>query len=355
MTVGRSPTTWLEPGCHPVADGVHRIPLTLPQDGLRAVNVYALETDSGIALIDGGWHRPDTHRELTEALSALGHTPDDIHDVFVTHIHRDHYTFAVELRRRYGCRVHLGAAEAPGLAEITRIDSNVPESSLREVRRAGAPGLADTVYAMTADEPFSIADWEQPDSWLEPGLLPLPGRRIEAVHTPGHTKGHIVFHDRDHRLSFTGDHILPTITPSVGFELGDWELPLAKFLRSLELLVDDRDHTIAPAHGAVGGKIGPRAEVLLAHHALRFGQIIDLLADRVEPVPGHVVAQRLTWTRHDRPFEALDTFNQLIAVCETMAHLDVLVDRGDARVEVREGVEYFSARGSHRLSMSSGR
>ncbi|MFT4396677.1 MBL fold metallo-hydrolase [Gordonia lacunae] len=348
MTVGSSPTTWLEPGCHPVVDGVHRIPLTLPQDGLRAVNVYVLETDSGIALIDGGWHRPDTHRELTEALATIGHTPADIHDVFVTHIHRDHYTFAVELRRRYGCRVHLGAAEAPGLAEIARVDSNVPESSLREVRRAGARELADTVYALTIAEPFSIDDWEHPDGWLEPGLLPLPGRRIEAVHTPGHTKGHIVFHDHDHRLSFTGDHILPTITPSIGFELGEWEKPLAKFLRSLELLVDDRGHTIAPAHGAVGGQIGARAEALLAHHEHRFSQIVDLLTGRERPLSGHAVAQGLPWTRHNRSLHALDTFNQLIAVCETMAHLDVLVGRADVRVDARDGVEYFSVAGSHR-------
>ena len=34
---------WLEPGAHRVAPGVHRIPLPLPNDGLRAVNVYAIE------------------------------------------------------------------------------------------------------------------------------------------------------------------------------------------------------------------------------------------------------------------------------------------------------------------------
>ncbi|MGH3629143.1 MAG: MBL fold metallo-hydrolase, partial [Sciscionella sp.] len=32
---------WEEPGAFPVAPGVHRIPLPLPNDGLRAVNVYA--------------------------------------------------------------------------------------------------------------------------------------------------------------------------------------------------------------------------------------------------------------------------------------------------------------------------
>ncbi len=40
-----SDQSWTEPGAYPVADGVHRIPLPLPMDGLRAVNVYVLETN----------------------------------------------------------------------------------------------------------------------------------------------------------------------------------------------------------------------------------------------------------------------------------------------------------------------
>jgi hypothetical protein len=30
---------WGAPGCYQVVDGVHRIPLSMPNDGLRAVNV----------------------------------------------------------------------------------------------------------------------------------------------------------------------------------------------------------------------------------------------------------------------------------------------------------------------------
>ena len=44
MTVAE-PNHWTDPGAWPVAPGVHRIPLPLPMDGLRAVNVYVLESD----------------------------------------------------------------------------------------------------------------------------------------------------------------------------------------------------------------------------------------------------------------------------------------------------------------------
>ncbi len=335
-------SAWLEPGCHPVADGVFRIPLELPQDGLRAVNVYVLETDSGIALIDGGWHRPDTHAAMATALSSIGRRPEEITDVFVTHIHRDHYTFAVELRRRYGCAIHLGAGEAHGLSEIRRINCNVPEESLIQARRSGAHELADEVYRVTVDEPFDATDWEDPDTWLHAGPLPLAGRHVEAVDTPGHTKGHIVFHDHDTGLSFTGDHILPTITPSIGFELGTWDLPLAKFLASLEFVADDpTPRTIAPAHGNVGGSVRERARALLDHHGRRFDEILTVIGEEGGPLSGHRVAERLLWTRHDRPFSTLDTFNQLIAVCETMAHLDVLVTDGRLTAHTVDGVDLF--------------
>ena len=46
---------WAEPGVYPVAPGVHRVPLPLPTDGLRAVNVYVITDDSGLVLIDSGW------------------------------------------------------------------------------------------------------------------------------------------------------------------------------------------------------------------------------------------------------------------------------------------------------------
>jgi len=45
---------WSDPGSVRIADGIHRVPLQMPSDGLRAINVYALETDRGLALIDGG-------------------------------------------------------------------------------------------------------------------------------------------------------------------------------------------------------------------------------------------------------------------------------------------------------------
>jgi len=90
---------WVEPGAFPVAEGVYRIPLPLPTDGLRAVNVYAIAHDEGIVLIDAGWALEVSQQALVEALASIGYGLGDITRFCVTHAHRDHYTQANAVRR----------------------------------------------------------------------------------------------------------------------------------------------------------------------------------------------------------------------------------------------------------------
>jgi glyoxylase-like metal-dependent hydrolase (beta-lactamase superfamily II) len=312
----------------------------MPQDGLRAVNVYVVRGPDGVALIDAGWRVPGNLELLEEALLEIGVRLEELRDVYVTHVHRDHYTLGPELRRTTGARLHLGAGERPGVELIQERADNQPASSLRELRRAGALDLAAAVVDLVEDEPFDARDWESPDAWLSPGPLSVAGRKMEAVAVPGHTKGHLVFHDLAAGHVFTGDHVLPTISPSIGFELGDWELPLGQYLTSLESLLRRPDAIMLPAHGHPGGRVHARVRELLAHHDRRLTHTSEKVAAR--ETTGLEVAAALTWTRRDRTFASLDAFNQMIAVCETMAHLDVLVERGVVSATFRDGTAFFA-------------
>ncbi|MFL6061607.1 MAG: MBL fold metallo-hydrolase [Marmoricola sp.] len=322
---------WSAPGAYEVSAGVFRIPLAMPADGLHAVNVYAIETGDGLVMIDGGWRTETSLEELDTALEQVGHSASSITDVYVTHVHRDHYTMAVELRRRYGTRIGLGQDEAPGLHELLEITSNVPVASLVQVRRAGDPALAAVVEAATSAEPFDADAWEKPDVWLAAGDYAVGRRELEAVSTPGHTRGHLVFHEHAAGLLFAGDHLLPTITPSIGFELGEWDLPLGDYLDSLERVLVRPDAVLLPAHGAPGPSAHARATELLEHHDHRLAETAEVL-DRCGAATAAQVAQALTWTRRRRPYADLDDFNRMIATCETIAHLDVLVVQGRATV-----------------------
>jgi glyoxylase-like metal-dependent hydrolase (beta-lactamase superfamily II) len=331
---------WATGGPETVAPGVHRIPLPLPNDGLRAISVYAIEQPDGLVLIDAGWSIPESLAVLDESLAALGHRLDEITDVYVTHIHRDHYTQAIELRRRFGTRVHLGAGERPGLELLSELRTDVPVTSLDVLRRGGAADLAERMAEGYGE--FDASGWEPPDHWLAAGTVALRFP-LRVVPTPGHTRGHVVYLDERRGLLFSGDHVLPHITPSIGFELGEPGLPLGDYLDSLELMTAFPDARLLPAHGPVAASTHARVGELLAHHDKRLAETEDALGAGARD--GHAVAGRLPWTSRSVAFGDLNDFNRMLAVNETVAHLDVLVARGRAGVSEVDGVARYSPAG----------
>lgn len=319
--------SWTDPGAVAVADGVHRIPLPLPNDGLRAVNVYVLKTADGVVLVDGGWALAEARTQLVDGLSSLGFALPDVRRFLVTHAHRDHYTQAVALRGETGASVELGLGEKPTLDLLHSTDPSALGTQVRELHRLGAPELARTIAAATEGHEVDLSVWEAPDVWLSPGDLPLPGGRVlEAVHTPGHTIGHLVFHDLDAGLLFAGDHVLPSITPSIGFEAVLSPDPLGAFLRSLELVRSRPDARLLPAHGEVTESVHARVDELLAHHGRRLDEA--LAAAQGRGVTAADVAGVLRWTRRERRLDELDPFNAMLATFETAAHLDLLAAQG---------------------------
>lgn len=331
---------WTEPGAHQVAPGVHRIPLPLPHDSLRAVNVYAIETGTDLVLIDAGMAIEECRTRLEQGLSSLGYNLSDISRVLVTHVHGDHYGLAVMLRREFGTKISLGLGEMASLDVIHSRPTADTHPQLRRLREAGAVRLAEEVAEL-----FSAADLvrnlEYPDEWLTASSqISVPGREIIAVPTPGHTQGHVVFADMSSELAFTGDHVLPHITPSVGFESAAGGLPLADFIRSLTTLRALPDLRMLPAHGPTGSSVHSRVDVLLAHHEERLARCQAAVESGLVTAIG--VAESFVWTRRRRQFAELEVLNQVLAVTEIAAHLDLLSSQGRIQRRKHEGVVNYS-------------
>ena len=89
------PHDWERPGVEEVSAGVYRIPLPLPGNVLRAVNIYAITGPDGIALIDAGWSLTEAFAALESGLAELGSGLADVTSVLCTHYHPDHYTLGV--------------------------------------------------------------------------------------------------------------------------------------------------------------------------------------------------------------------------------------------------------------------
>jgi glyoxylase-like metal-dependent hydrolase (beta-lactamase superfamily II) len=166
---------------------------------------------------------------------------------------------------------------------------------------------------------------------------------MDAVLTPGHRPGHYFFADKADGLLFAGDHVLPTITPSIGFTVPPAEDSLGDFMRSLAKVRSLPDLQVLPAHGPVAPSAHARVDELLAHHEHRLDLCLKSLGER-GTTTAHVVAQDLGWTRHEKAYDELDLFSQGMASMETKAHLELLVARGELTEQSDpEGIRYTAS------------
>ena len=331
---------WDDPGVFRVAPGVYRMPLPMPNDGLRAVNVYAIEGSEGVTLIDSGVARPQSREALVAALAELGALGlGDVDQFLVTHMHYDHYTQALTWREDHGTPIALGREERHSIEAMLSEGFQRYSPQIAILRRYGAPEIA---AAMVDDRPVS-GPHGFPDTWLDGDSKVEAGTRtLDVLHTPGHTRGHMVFSDGPNHLMFGGDHILSTITPSIGFEPAHAELPLGDYMRSLLVTREVDDAILLPAHGPIAPSTHARINELLAHHEHRLDAAEVAIAEGASTA--REVAERLLWTRRDRSYEELDLFNRMLAVLESGAHCDVLVTQDRAQSKVEDGVLHYEVR-----------
>ena len=322
---------------------VVRIPLPLPLPDLRVVNVYAILGDDGVTLVDSGWADEPSETVIVEALDRLGFAPEDVRRVVVTHAHWDHYSRAIGWQRRYGTTVMIGRHERHSIEAFDERTGAYPVQA-QLLQRAGAVDLAHSIANFPL-EPFERdVPFGPPDVWLDDGdHIDCGGIDLVARATPGHTRGHIVYEDRRANLMFTGDHILPRITPSLGLERAPEALPLRSYLASLRLFLELSDASMLPAHGALSPSVKARAEELLDHHRDRLDRACELVT--AGNSTAYQVAQQMLWTRHERTVDELGPVHGMTAILEVMAHLELLVTRGVLKRQEPGAVNHYVVRG----------
>ena len=333
-------SAWAEGGLEEVGDRIFRIPLPLPGDGLKAVNAYLLQSESEDLLIDCGWDDTQSWEVLTQALARLGSSLDSVRLVFATHVHGDHLGAAGRIRDAGRALVTLGLGDRES-ALLLATDPDLARSRTRALlRRHGADSVADALDAAAPNQPQHVWLTTLPDLFISGGELRMAGRELEVIPTPGHTRGHLCLWDRSSAILFAGDHVLPHITPSIGVEVPDGSLPLLNFLRSLEQVRELPANLVLPAHGPVFQDLAGRIDELLEHHRQRLLLCAEAVVAGARTAID--VARALPWTRRGRRFEDLDTFNQMLAVGESAAHLELLAERGELDRMVSNSVVTFT-------------
>lgn len=320
---------WLDRSMPPVKqvrDGLWSLPVPMPgTHGLRYLLAYVLELPDGIALIDTGWSSEEAWQALVDGLAGIGFALRHVRAVLATHIHTDHYGLAGRIREASGAWLALHPADAAW----SQTDSPTELSNWREKRgRLGIPQPPRQAERPARPLPWHHTYQTKPDVLLGDGeLMDLPGWRLRAVWTPGHSPGHMCFHAEDLGLLFGGDHVLPKVTPHIAVTSMQRADPLGDYLRSLESVAALEVAEVLPAHEYRYTGLRERAEELIAYHRARLIEIEERLAGTPD-MSCWELTKVLTWSR---PLESHPPQLRRMAIRETHAHLVLLA--GQNRIE----------------------
>jgi glyoxylase-like metal-dependent hydrolase (beta-lactamase superfamily II) len=315
------------PPVEEVRGGLWSIPVPIPHNPLRYVSVHAFALDGGgLGLLDTGWESDEAWAALTDGLTSLGGAIDDVRGVLVTHLHFDHLGLANRVRAASGAWIAMHPADATAVARLNRRGA-----------AAAIDAEIDFLVGLGADHADAVADvgpaadmerftrMAVPDRLLEDGdLADFPGWRLRAVHTPGHTPGHLCFADDDRRLLFSGDHVLPRISPNISTGFAGAADPLRDYLASLAAVRDCDPAEVLPAHEWRFHGLADRVDALTEHHEHRLTELLSAIRAHPGSTPWDLAAH-LTWSR---PWESYEQRMRIFAVTETDAHLRLLATRG---------------------------
>ena len=85
---------------------------------------------------------------------------------------------------------------------------------IRTLQKFNTPQAEIEALGKTLGRGQRFAEQTPAEKLRDGQILRAGGRELEVIHTPGHTQGSISL--RFGRYLFSGDHVLPTISPNIG-------------------------------------------------------------------------------------------------------------------------------------------
>jgi glyoxylase-like metal-dependent hydrolase (beta-lactamase superfamily II) len=308
---------------------IHRI--SIPLERNAAVNVWLLLGEP-LTLVDTGPVSDEAQAVLERGLAEVGVRVEDLELVLVTHHHADHTGLAASIQRRAGARV---CAHERLAAYLSQFGERVAEEKDFFGRFLADHGVPERLRGTSSGYwRWLDASWEScvVDTPVSDGATVVAGgRNLRLLHRPGHSETDTLFLDESGGESFVGDHLL---TSPAYAEFGPrTERPLIRYLDNLRLLAQAELGTLHTGHGddVVDARGAVAARIAAAER--RCERITELLGE--DALTAFDVARGL-W-----PGDRVE-WDPVLTVSEVVAHLELLVERGDV-CEEAGSVRRFSA------------
>jgi hydroxyacylglutathione hydrolase len=302
-----------------------RIPIPNPFfEGVT--NVYVLAAEP-VTLIDTGIGTDEAVAVLERGLQAHGLVLGSIRQIVLTHQHLDHMGLASRLREASGATVYVHTDDWEGVAHYEAWHRTFVQRLRERLHEWGTPAPILQASAALLQTGGPQLARSTPAERLTDGQRLLVNRgELEVIHTPGHTRGSICL--RYGRYLFSGDHVLPDVSPNIGGGELSASGMLCRYLDSLERirLLQTPDLLVYPGHGAAFAHLAARVQVLQQHHREREEEIIAWLRS-AGPRTVYEIAVML--------FGQLQGYHVVLGTGEAHAHLEKLTAEG--RLVQRDG------------------
>ena len=303
--------------------------------GLPYVMPYLVKGGGETMLIDCGWNTDNAYHALEEGMKEHNSHPSEVTKLFITHVHPDHYGMAGRLKQLATLDLIIHEKDAEVINSRYFSPTNLTEQMGKFMHANGVPPMDAPSMARGSLGMLQNVSPAPADTIVKGGeILKLGDFEFEIIWTPGHSPGHICLYEPNRKILFTGDHILPTITPNVSIHAQTHGSPLGDYMRSMHLLIDLDVDYVLPAHEWDTKDLKKRILEIEHHHELRLDEMVTCVDSGGSTAWD--VAGRVKWATG--MLTDFEPHIQRAAVGETIAHLEYLFEEGRLAKVMRDRV-----------------
>ncbi|BDX20138.1 MULTISPECIES: MBL fold metallo-hydrolase [Halopseudomonas] len=316
-----------------VADGIYWLRMPLPF-ALDHINLYLLRHEHGWVVVDTGL-ATDAARAVWEQVFTGLFAGQPVLAVIATHCHYDHSGLIGWLVDRFQCPAYMTFGEYQSLT-FQGSPSDAPHWTFMQLYRRAGMADSDIEQMIPAiNKAFFSIDVPHSYRRLRDGQqLRIGDRYWRVVVGSGHSPEHACLYSEEDQLLISGDQVLPRITSSICITVTEPDAnPLGEWLQSIRKLRQLPDSVLVlPAHERPFFGLHQRLAQLQQHHDRHLDRLLVALQ---EPLTAEQ-ARALLFTR------VRNGFDHLMAMGETLAHLNYLMEEGAVRRELRDSVWRYS-------------